>query len=81
MAKGEPHPNHDRVIAVRSWRQFEELIADPVYRGWAFRGQSNADLPLYRALCATSCTPACTVTPGPGKRNELGISSARPTSS
>jgi FRG domain len=50
MAKGEPHPNHDRVIAVRSWRHFEELIADPVYRGWAFRGQSNADLPLYSAL-------------------------------
>jgi hypothetical protein len=39
-----------RVIPIRAWREFEELVRDPVYRGWAFRGQGNGDLPLYSAL-------------------------------
>jgi hypothetical protein len=37
-------------IAVRSWRQFEDLVRDPVYRGWAFRGQNDGGLPLYSGL-------------------------------
>jgi hypothetical protein len=37
-------------IAVSSWRQFEELIRDPVYRGWAFRGQPDSRLPLVTAI-------------------------------
>ena len=38
------------VVAVRSWRQLQEHIGDPAYRGWAFRGQRDADLPLYTSL-------------------------------
>ena len=30
--------------------QFEELVRDPVYRGWAFRGQNNGELPLLSGL-------------------------------
>jgi FRG domain len=45
--KSEPTP---KAVAVRSWRQFEDLVRDPVYRGWAFRGQANGDLPLYSGL-------------------------------
>jgi len=37
-------------ISIASWRQFEDLIRDPVYRGWAFRGQADADAPLLSAL-------------------------------
>jgi hypothetical protein len=50
MARGSPTNAAHPVVAVRSWRQFEELVADPVYRGWAFRGQGNGDLPLFSAL-------------------------------
>jgi hypothetical protein len=40
----------ERVVAVRSWRQFEKLVAEPVYRGWGFRGQANAEHALYSGL-------------------------------
>lgn len=45
-----PPPAADHVIRITAWRQFEELAQDPTYRGWAFRGQSDAGLPLYSAL-------------------------------
>lgn len=38
------------VVRVTSWRQFQELAADPAYRGWAFRGQADATLPLHTFL-------------------------------
>jgi hypothetical protein len=39
-----------KTISISSWRQFEELIRDPVYRGWAFRGQSDSAPPLFTAI-------------------------------
>jgi hypothetical protein len=45
--KAGPAP---RVVPIRAWREFEERVRDPVFRGWAFRGQGNAELPLYSAL-------------------------------
>jgi hypothetical protein len=39
-----------RVERIADWRRFEDLVRDPVYRGWAFRGQNDAGLPLYSGL-------------------------------
>ena len=50
MGKGRKGGPGHRVVPVRSWRAFEELVRDPVYRGWAFRGQNNGDLPLYSGI-------------------------------
>jgi hypothetical protein len=43
-------PAKASIVRVTSWRQFEELIRDPVYRGWAFRGQRDARMPLLTAI-------------------------------
>jgi len=50
MKKNRAYPSDDRIIAVRSWRQFEELVAQPAYRGWGFRGQSDAHHALLSGL-------------------------------
>jgi hypothetical protein len=50
MAKHNRVATAPRVERITSWRQFEELVRDPVYSGWAFRGQNNGDLPLYSGL-------------------------------
>lgn len=33
-----------------SWEQYRDVIESDQYKGWAFRGQSNADWPLYSSL-------------------------------
>jgi hypothetical protein len=50
MAKDRKSAASQRAERITSWRQFEELVRDPVYRGWAFRGQGNGELPLYSGL-------------------------------
>ena len=50
MVKNNHLQSGPRVERITSWRQFEELVRDPVYSGWAFRGQNNGDLPLYSGL-------------------------------
>jgi len=39
-----------RTVPVGSWKQLQEHLGDPRYRGWAFRGQTDAALPLYTSL-------------------------------
>jgi hypothetical protein len=48
--KKSTQPTVPAVVAVRTWPQFEELVRDPAYRGWAFRGQADAGQPLYSSL-------------------------------
>jgi hypothetical protein len=50
MAKANNRNSTGLVVAVQSWRQFEALVAEPVYRGWAYRGQGNADAQLFSGL-------------------------------
>lgn len=50
MGRAKAGVTRSPVVRVNSWRQFQDVAADPAYRGWAFRGQPNADLPLYTAL-------------------------------
>jgi hypothetical protein len=38
------------VKEIEDWREFYEVVAGPEFRNWAFRGQSNAQWPLYSAL-------------------------------
>ena len=38
------------VISVDSWATFQELVAGPKYRSWAFRGQADARWPLYSSI-------------------------------
>ena len=35
---------------IKSWREFQEVVAGPKYRNWAFRGQSDAEWPLFSSL-------------------------------
>lgn len=42
--------NHLAVTEIGNWQEFHEIVAGPEYRNWAFRGQSNADWPLYSSL-------------------------------
>jgi hypothetical protein len=38
------------VKEIGNWREFYEVVAGPAYKNWIFRGQSNAEWPLYSAL-------------------------------
>jgi hypothetical protein len=35
---------------IKSWKDFQEIVAGPGYMNWAFRGQSNAEWPLFSSL-------------------------------
>lgn len=37
-------------VLVRSWHDFVELVSSPKYDGWAFRGQQQAEWPLFSSL-------------------------------
>jgi FRG domain len=39
-----------RVRRFSTWEQFRDVAAGDEFKGWAFRGQSNADWPLYSSL-------------------------------
>ncbi|MBR1069143.1 FRG domain-containing protein [Bradyrhizobium liaoningense] len=39
-----------KVQRFSTWQAFREVIESDEYKGWAFRGQSNADWPLYSSL-------------------------------
>jgi hypothetical protein len=45
MALPEP-----RTVAFDSWAEFQDFVADPGYRNWAFRGQADARWPLHSSL-------------------------------
>ena len=38
------------VIVIDSWATFQKVVAGPKYRGWAFRGHSDARWPLYSTI-------------------------------
>src|SRR5262245_5486510 len=38
------------VIPVDSWATFQEVVAGPKYRSWAFRGHADARWPLYSSI-------------------------------
>jgi hypothetical protein len=38
------------VISVDSWATFQEVVAGPKYRSWAFRGHADARWPLYSSI-------------------------------
>ena len=38
------------VEEIASWQQFQDVVAGPAYRNWAFRGHSDAEWPLYSSL-------------------------------
>jgi hypothetical protein len=38
------------VKEIEDWREFYEVVAGSAYKNWAFRGQSNAEWPLYSSL-------------------------------
>lgn len=38
------------IVEIASWEKFQEYLAGPVYRNWAFRGQSDASWPLLSSL-------------------------------
>ena len=38
------------VKEIDDWQKFQEVVAGPVYRNWAFRGHSDAAWPLYSSL-------------------------------
>ena len=39
-----------KTILVDSWTRFQEVVAGPKYRSWAFRGQADARWPLYSSI-------------------------------
>src|ERR1700730_5051523 len=39
-----------KVQRFRTWETFRDAIERDEYKGWAFRGQANADWPLYSSL-------------------------------
>jgi hypothetical protein len=39
-----------RVIEIHSWKRYQQIVAGPEYRSWAFRGQSDASWPLFSSL-------------------------------
>jgi hypothetical protein len=39
-----------RVVPISSWRQFQEIVEGEDYRSWGFRGQADAQWPLYSSL-------------------------------
>jgi hypothetical protein len=39
-----------RAIRVESWTTFQDVVAGPAYRSWAFRGQADARWPLFSSL-------------------------------
>lgn len=38
------------VKEIKSWKEFQRVVAGPNYQSWAFRGHSNAEWPLYSSL-------------------------------
>ena len=38
------------VVAIGSWDEFQKTVAGPAYKSWAFRGQENADWPVFSSL-------------------------------
>lgn len=42
----------DRMVVreIENWEEFFQVVAGPEYRNWAFRGQSDAEWPLYSSL-------------------------------
>jgi hypothetical protein len=45
-AEGTPY----NVVRLDSWQQFLDLAAESPYHNWAFRGQRDADMPLFSVL-------------------------------
>ena len=43
-------PHKFRVQRFNEWEPFRKIIESDEYKGWAFRGQANADWPLYSSL-------------------------------
>jgi len=39
-----------QVVPVDSWSAFQEIVAGPTFRSWAFRGQGDARWPLYSSI-------------------------------
>jgi len=39
-----------QVVPVDSWSAFQEIVAGPRFRSWAFRGQGDARWPLYSSI-------------------------------
>lgn len=38
------------VREITNWHEFHDVVAGPAYRNWAFRGQADADWPMYSSL-------------------------------
>ena len=49
-ATRSPHTNKIVVKQIQGWQDFYEIVAGSEYRNWAFRGQSDAEWPLYSSL-------------------------------
>ena len=45
----KPRPAFE-IIEIRSWDDFQGIVAGPKYRNWAFRGQEDATWPLFSSL-------------------------------
>ena len=42
--------NDMREVPVHSWTEFQQVVAGPKYRSWAFRGPADASWPLYSSI-------------------------------
>lgn len=47
---GPAAPGRMAVREITNWGEFHAIVAGPDYQNWAFRGQSNAEWPLYSSL-------------------------------
>ena len=47
---GSTSANRIVVKEIKNWQEFYEVVAGPEYQNWAFRGQSDAEWPLYSSL-------------------------------
>ena len=43
-------PRKYREVRVRSWDRLRDVIEHSQYQSWAFRGQANAEWPLYSSI-------------------------------
>jgi hypothetical protein len=53
VLKASPTASTDvpyRVIEIHSWKRYQQIVAGPEYRSWAFRGQADASWPLFSSL-------------------------------